>query len=503
MILQIHDELENRRKALEEERADLENQLQTLEVERNTLRVEHEALEETKAALEKEKEELHALQESLQAERDHLDKKTYEITQQEFSLEEKQRTLETSQSENTASSEELQSQLQDLETREAELLKNSNKLQEDIETLQQQQKDLATRQAIYNQQQYDFVTRKNALSSQQFEFAEKLSAYNSQVKLFNENLEKLEAERAALHNERQQYETEREAFNKAKAQYDEDKAKFDKDKEEFDNERKDSHRKSLEDQSGIQTQLFDLQERERLLQRRESDLNERIREFNARQLRPTFGEEYPEENAYGHPTQPRRPQNMPPQNESPYDYLRDRAQADGIKVNTAGNMRNSYSAPAHNEPTYPPEITSSVKKNGCYNVGLTLYKTALIIFCITAFESLVVFFLKDALKVSPAYPAIGFALGFATFIACTILHAYGYRAHARRKKNPSYILTSAIIFVISVILISMVAVYSKAQMSDPAQLFAFVIIPVLYMANILIFALFYHLFATREAHDVR
>ena len=122
-------------------------------------------------------------------------------------------------------------------------------------------------------------------------------------------------------------------------------------------------------------------------------------------------------------------------------------------------------------------------------------------FCIVAFESLVVFFLKDMLQISPAYPAIGFGIGFIAFLICAILHAYGFRPNARLKKHPSYILTSAICFVIAVIATSIIAVYSNAQMSDAAQLSKFVVIPIAYFANILIFALFYHLFSRKREED--
>jgi hypothetical protein len=117
-----------------------------------------------------------------------------------------------------------------------------------------------------------------------------------------------------------------------------------------------------------------------------------------------------------------------------------------------------------------------------------------------AFESLVVFFLKDILNISAAYPAICFSIGFIGFMTCVVLYAYNYKPNARYKKNPSYILTSAVLFVISVIIVTMVAVYSKAQMSNPAELFAYVLIPVAYLLNIIISALFYYLFSSQERH---
>lgn len=119
--------------------------------------------------------------------------------------------------------------------------------------------------------------------------------------------------------------------------------------------------------------------------------------------------------------------------------------------------------------------------------------------CFVAFESLIVFFLKDQLGVPAYYPAIPFGLGFIVFIACAILNARGYRTNARVRKHPAYILSTTIIFVISTIAVSMVAVYLKAQMSDPAQLLSYVIIPVIYLANMLIFVSFYRMFSTNNS----
>jgi len=41
----------------------------------------------------------------------------------------------------------------------------------------------------------------------------------------------------------------------------------------------------------------------------------------------------------------------------------------------------------------------------------------------------------------------------------------------------------------------MIAVYLKADLNVPATLFAYVLIPVAFIANVLLFALFYHMFA--------
>ena len=184
------------------------------------------------------------------------------------------------------------------------------------------------------------------------------------------------------------------------------------------------------------------------------------------------------------------------QQQNPYRSLQERAQNDGITLYTAGNanMYNPYNQPAPERETALSAPTQPTKP-GFYNVGATLFKAAFIMLCILAFESLVVYFTLDYLRLPGYYPAIAFGVGFIAFIICAILHARGYRSNVRRKKHPSYILTNIVIFIICVIITTMVAVYLKAELSDPAQLFSYVIIPIAYLSNILVFTAFYYTFS--------
>ena len=112
------------------------------------------------------------------------------------------------------------------------------------------------------------------------------------------------------------------------------------------------------------------------------------------------------------------------------------------------------------------------------------------------------YFLKDYMNVSVAYPAIGFAIGFVLFAVCAVLYACGYKPRQRLRKHPSYILTACIVFVITVIIATMVAVYCKAQIFIPSQLLAYVVFPVLFLTNIVFFVTFYYLFSKKN-RDVK
>ena len=107
--------------------------------------------------------------------------------------------------------------------------------------------------------------------------------------------------------------------------------------------------------------------------------------------------------------------------------------------------------------------------------------------------------MKDFLGVTALYPILGFIGGFLPFVVCAILYATGYKPRVRRRKHPSYIVTSAVIFVITVIIVTMIAVYFKAQVSNPDELLAYIILPVVYLANILVFTGFYYLFSVRSS----
>ena len=462
--------------SLAESRNELETKLQTLEVERDTLRAEYESLEKAKLALEEERDTLNALKLSLQSEREQIDQKTYELTKLEESFHEKERALADQQSEATASTEEISRQLNDIQERENELSKNTRKLQDDLSSLLQQQKELAARQALYNQQQLEFIARKNALSAQQFDLADKSNAYNVQAKLFNENLEKLEADRALLQAEKEAHET-------AVKEFECEKEKFNLEQQDLMKAQKNMH----DETSGLDARLQDLKEREQALSQREDNLAKQSEEFNRRVMnapsRTYYNSEYRQNPYYGMP------------NPQPYEQQRslyERAQSDGITLRTAGNATMYNQQP---EPQLAVAASPTSTKTGFYNVGTTLIKSAFIMLCILTFESLAVYFLLDYLTIPSYYPAIAFALGFTVFLICAILYSKGFRPHVRRRKNPSYLLTNTVLFIIFVILTTMVAVYLKADLSDPKQLISYIIIPVVYLSNILVFTAFYHTFS--------
>ena len=430
--------------------AQIEAQKEKLEIEQQALSDKETALIERENRLlqdtESEKSSNLAL---INEEKQALDKKEYELSQREFALEEKERAI------------------QSLESKENEQLK------EQLIALEQQRKELMLRQEAYNQQQLDFITRKNTLAAQQFDLADKLTDYNAQVKLFNENLEKLETEKQAFEERNRDFESKRSAFE-------EEKFAFSRTKEEAERVLQETQQKASEDTLLLSRQARDLQERELNLIQRENSLNATLRDMQSRQYNGYYQQSiYPPSSPYDN------------RGEMNFNDLHQRAQSEGIRLQTAGNI-------AHTTPTYIAQSQPQAEK-GTFNMGLTLFKTAFIIFCIMAFESLAIFFLKDYLNTTVLYPLAAFTVGFIQFAICAILYACGYRPKVRKKKNTPYVLTAFVIFVICVILTTMIAVYFKAQVSIPAELLAFVIIPVTLLLNILFFAGLFYLFSTKTS----
>jgi hypothetical protein len=260
-------------------------------------------------------------------------------------------------------------------------------------------------------------------------------------------------------------------------------------------------RKSGSDADSVKTKKAELDEREREIEEREYELAGRIdafnkarREFNAARYNAEFATT--SYGGYGYSPAP-TPAPAPATDFAPapaatamdFDDLKRQAGAEGIRIKTAGK-----SATVARTETVKGDDRDFINK------GLGLFKSAVIILCIIIAESLAVFFLKDKLQVSGIYPTAFFAAGFLLFLVCTIMYVSGYKNHARRSKHATYILTAAILFVISVIIIAMIAVYLKADLKQPMELITHVLIPVAFTFNILLFAVFFHFLTAKRKH---
>ena len=359
------------------------------------------------------------------------------------------------------------------------------------------------------------MTQKNTLAAQQFDFADRLSTYNAQVKQFNESLARFNEEKNEFQLLKQKLETEKQEAEKRQAELEETKAELERQKTEAEKSRLENDKKHLESlaefqekSAALDRQTTELKERELDLESRENALNAARREFNSR--RYAAGYAAPADQFYTSPAPytaaaagyaeggRNGPLSQTPVQSAPFaekqeqriDFgdLHERARTDGIQIKTAGSMGGKPKAAGDN---FAP----------VFNKGLTLFKAALIAFCIVIAESLAVFFVKDKIGVSGLYPAIGCGAGFLAFLVCTIMYACGYRPQARRSKHPAYILNASILFVIAVIAVTMIAVYLKVDLKQPAELLKYVLLPVAYLLNLVFFAVFYYLFSLNSKNS--
>ena len=233
-------------------------------------------------------------------------------------------------------------------------------------------------------------------------------------------------------------------------------------------------------QSELDTLAHTLKEREYELSQREKALREASWELDARQNEASVQTEI---------LQVRAQEEHKPFFAPTMTDLVEKAQAERIRLNTSGTMATAQYRPQ------TVETTVSKPDSRTYNKGLTVFKAALLTFCIILAESLAVFFLKDQLQVSPWYAVVPFSIGFVFFGICGLIYASGYKPQAHRKKKPTYFINAVIFFIIGAIIVSMIAVYCKAELTIANQLFSYVLVPVIFLANIIFFAIFFHLFS--------
>lgn len=424
-------------------------------------KVEYERL---KDVLERERASLLTQQNELYAKLEDASKKEFELTQKELEISAKTKSFETRHFE------------------------EDEQFQTEMQILRQQQAELAERQELYNRQQLEFIAEKNALASQHFELTDKLQSHSESVRLYEENMQRLESERDSLFEKQRELESLQETLSYREEKLLADEQAFAEQKRIFSEEK--ASVETLKDE-----RLLKIEEEEKILLARQAELeryhaqlSQRASELQHREDELAIAEkEQPKQSTI--PSYPSGYTHKVEEQSINLDDLRVRAAEDGIRIKTAGTMRYEFPQETRKETDSQAEV---------FNKGFALFKAACLIFSIICVESLAVFFLRGALGVSITYPVVALGVGFVAFIIFAILYAKGYQSTARRQKRATYIGTSMILFVVSVIIVTMVAVYCKADVSVPAILLSYVVIPVVYLLNLVFFAAFYHLFSKQQ-----
>ncbi len=430
-----------------EKTAELMAQIDLLRDERDAFAEKADALEAQKNRLETEKAEIEAF--------------AAEIERKERELNEKLHSFNLDENRTIADREQFAKEQLSLAEQQEQLKRLSEQLRYEQELMKQRQAELTTRLELFNQQQLDYLAKKQALTLQQFENEDKYATHAAQVKHLNDTMMAFEAEKSSFAAEKTAFEDEKKAFEAEKTQFREEKRRAAESNRVFVdslNAKEDAFRRE-----------------EARLQALGAELERRAAELNA---------------------QPRTPAHSPamPTYETPYyvsgnpaaDELYKRAERDGIRLNSrTAPVRTpaaAYAKPAKPAPTF--------------NKGATIFKSALLTFCLLAIECIIVYFMKDTLGVPFYYPLIPMAAGLVFFATCSILYASGYQSNARlNKKSGGSIFSAVILFFVGVITASMVAVYCRAPLGDPMILLSYILLPAIFLTNLILYPIFYHFFA--------
>ena len=425
----------------------LKEQLDSLRDERDAYAEKTEALERQKVRLEEEKAEIEAF--------------AAEIERKERALNEKLLSYDLDESRTIADKEQFAKEQLSLAEQQEQTKRLSEQLRYEQELLKQRQAELTTRLELFNQQQLDYLAKKQALTLQQFENEDKYATHTAQVKHLNDTMMAFETEKSAFTAEKTAFEEERKAFEAEKAQFREEKRRAAESNRVFVdslNAKEDAFRRE-----------------EARLQALSAELDRRAAEYNAQPRTPAYS-----------PAAPAYDSAYYASGNSPMDELYKRAERDGIRLNSRTAPQRSpaaaYAKPAKPTPTF--------------NKGATLFKAALLTFCFLAVECIIVFFMKDTLGVPFFYPLIPLAVGLVFFAICSILYASGYQSNAKlNKKSAGYIFSAVILFVVGIITASMVAVYCRAPLAQPTALLSFIVLPAIFLTNLILYPVFYHFFA--------
>lgn len=424
----------------------LKEQLDSLRDERDAYAEKTEALERQKSRLEEEKAEIEAF--------------AAELERKERALNEKLLSYDIDESRTIADKEQFAKEQISLTEQQEQTKRLSEQLRYEQELLKQRQAELATRLELFNQQQLDYLAKKQALTLQQFENEDKYATHAAQVKHLNDTMLAFETEKSAFAAEKTAFEEERKAFEAEKAQFREEKRRAAESNRVFVdslNAKEDAFRRE-----------------EARLQALSAELDRRAAEYNAQPRTPAYS-----------PTAPAYESAYYAGGNSPMDELYKRAERDGIRLN-------SRTAPARSPAAY----AKPAKPTPTFNKGATLFKAALLTFCFLAVECIIVFFMKDTLGVPFFYPLIPLAVGLVFFAICSILYASGYQPNAKlNKKSGGYIFSAVILFVVGIITASMVAVYCRAPLAEPTALLSFILLPAIFLTNLILYPVFYHFFA--------
>lgn len=164
-----------------------------------------------------------------------------------------------------------------------------------------------------------------------------------------------------------------------------------------------------------------------------------------------------------------------------FSDIRKSARADGIKLLIAcGSKR----------VTPLPEVL--------FDKGVALLKASLMTAIIAFVEGILVLLFKERLEIPLSYPLILLLLPIAVSLIFAILYFCKGQNKVHKTNSSRYITTATVLFIVAVMIICAVSIGLGIKLENTEITMKYILIPCIYAFNIVFFALFYHLFASKS-----
>ena len=152
-----------------------------------------------------------------------------------------------------------------------------------------------------------------------------------------------------------------------------------------------------------------------------------------------------------------------------------RAAADGIRITTSGGGTNP--------------VTTTLSVNLVHK-GKALFFSALIVFLLCIAEGSLTLGLMRTLQLPRFYPYLIWGAGLGVLLVCGLAYVNHYGERALRRTG-NLLVNTIVTYALCVIVILIIALASNIDFSNVGQLMSYVVIPVVFFLNIVVFAVAY------------
>ena len=152
------------------------------------------------------------------------------------------------------------------------------------------------------------------------------------------------------------------------------------------------------------------------------------------------------------------------------------ARYDGLRVWTAGSATQKRQMP-----------------EDFFNKGLTLLRASLIFFAVAITETVLAAVFRESLQLEVWYLITMLVCAVLPPAICTILYLIKFQPCCKRLKNNTSVYNGIVAFIATFILLVAVDLIADVSLTDGLTVVQFIVIPLVYLLNIIVFAVAYYL----------